>query len=61
MLPPVFTMLQELVQNAEDAGARCFRLLYDEDTYPADHLYSDKLDRYQVSLHQPIHTIHGAL
>ena len=46
----VFYLTQELIQNAEDAGARDVKFMYDKSQYDTDNLYHKDLDRFQVSL-----------
>jgi len=45
-------MLQELLQNAEDAGATVVKFLYDNNTYGQDSskLSAPRLAKYQVRL-----------
>ena len=47
-------LLQELIQNAEDAGAKVIRFLYDKHSYGQDkqQLYNPGLARFQVCLKQ---------
>ncbi len=40
--------IQELIQNAEDAGASDVKFLYDKHTYGTAHLYDEELAQFQV-------------
>ena len=42
------TTLQEMIQNAEDAGATEVTFLYDKHTYGTDTLYQPELAKHQV-------------
>ena len=41
-------LFQELVQNAEDAGASHVKFLYDKNSYGTEKLHSEGLARFQV-------------
>jgi hypothetical protein len=43
--------LQELIQNADDAGATEVKFLLDDTHYSTDRLFSDEMDQYQVLIH----------
>lgn len=43
----LFCLLQELIQNAEDAGATEVRFLYDETQYGTETLWSKDMAQYQ--------------
>ena len=40
---------QELIQNAEDAGATTVKFVYDENTFPSDKLHHDGMKKFQVT------------
>ena len=43
-------MYQELIQNAEDAGASQVKFLHDRHSYGKEKLHSKELAKFQVSL-----------
>src|SRR5690349_14549050 len=45
--PPSIGPFKEFVQNADDAGARSFSLMLDEENYATNTLFSDKLSVWQ--------------
>ena len=44
----LLTLFQELIQNAEDAGASQVKFLHDKHSYGTERLYSDGLAKFQV-------------
>ena len=44
-------VLQELIQNAEDACASEVKFLYDKHSYGTAHLYDEELAQFQVQIH----------
>jgi len=44
---PLFSY-QELIQNAEDAGATHIKFLHDKNSYGKAQLYDKKLEKFQV-------------
>ena len=44
-------LYQELIQNAEDAGASQVKFLHDRHSYGKEKLHSEELAKFQVSLH----------
>jgi sacsin len=49
LLSTIFGVLQELIQNADDAGASEVKFLLDNSHYPTNHLFSPAMRQYQVS------------
>ena len=51
------SFLQELVQNADDAGAKTVKFLYDKTQYGTEDIFNDsEMAKYQVkSLHLLVH------
>ena len=45
---------KELIQNAEDAGARQVKFLYDKHSYGTDKLRNEKLATFQVSFEKEV-------
>ena len=45
----LFNLIQELVQNAEDAGAHRVRFVYDKNSYAVSKLHSPAMAPFQVS------------
>ena len=43
----MYLLDQELIQNADDAGATEVKLLYDDKTYGTQSLITSKLDKFQ--------------
>ena len=49
------SLIQELIQNAEDARATQLKFLYDKNSYKATHLYDEELAQFQVKLIITLH------
>ena len=45
-----YDVFQELIQNADDAGATEVKFLLDTTHYPTQRLFSDEMDQYQVHI-----------
>lgn len=46
----IFTCQQELIQNADDAGATEVVFIHDERSYGTENLWTDELGKYQGAL-----------
>ena len=50
-------IFQELIQNAEDAGATQVKFLHDKHSYGTNKLYNEDLEKFQVSPFQFVLTL----